>query len=62
MRKIAIIFLIIGVLWIRQKEILMTNNIPYQRYIDAGYFQVKESTYETPFGTKTQQTTYVTGK
>ena len=48
--------------WIRQKEILMTNNIPYQRYIDAGYFQVKESTYETPFGTKTQQTTYVTGK
>lgn len=48
--------------WLRQKEILMTNNIPYQRYIDAGYFQVKESTYETPFGTKTQQTTYVTGK
>lgn len=48
--------------WLQQKEILMTNNIPYQRYIDAGYFQVKESTYETAFGTKTQQTTYVTGK
>lgn len=48
--------------WLRKKEILMKNNIPYQRYIDGGYFQVKESTFETPYGTKTQQTTYVTGK
>lgn len=48
--------------WLRNKEILMKNNMPYQRYIESGYFQVKESTYETPYGTKTQQTTYVTGK
>lgn len=48
--------------WLRKKEILMRNNIPYQRYIDGGYFQVKESTFETPYGTKTQQTTFVTGK
>lgn len=48
--------------WLRRKEILMKNNMPYQRYIDGGYFQVKESTYETPYGVKTQQTTYVTGK
>ena len=48
--------------WLRRKEILMKNNIPYQRYIDGGYFQVKESTYETPYGTKTQQTTFVTCK
>lgn len=48
--------------WLRKKEILMKNNIPYQRYIDGGYFQVKESTFETPYGTKTQQTTFVTGK
>lgn len=48
--------------WLRHKEILMKNNMPYQRYIEVGYFQVKESTYETPYGTKTQQTTYVTGK
>lgn len=48
--------------WLRQKEILMKNNMPYQRYIEGGYFQVKESTYETPYGVKTQQTTYVTGK
>lgn len=39
--------------WLRRKEILMKNNIPYQRYVDGGYFQVKESTYETPYGTKT---------
>lgn len=48
--------------WLRRKEILMKNNMPYQRYIEGGYFQVKESTYETPYGVKTQQTTYVTGK
>ena len=48
--------------WLRRKEILMKNNMPYQRYIDGGYFQVKESTYETSYGTKTQQTTFVTGK
>ena len=48
--------------WLRRKEILMKNNMPYQRYIDGGYFQVKESVYKTPYGSKTQQTTYVTGK
>lgn len=40
----------------------MKNNIPYQRYIDSGYFQVKESMFKTPYGEKTAQTTYVTGK
>ena len=48
--------------WLRQQGILMKNNIPYQRYIDAGYFEVKESTYQTSDGVKTQQTTFVTGK
>lgn len=48
--------------WLRRKDILMKNNMPYQRYIDGGYFQVKESVYETPYGSKTQQTTYVTGR
>lgn len=48
--------------WLRKKEILMKNNMPYQRYIEGGYFQVKESVYETPHGSKTQQTTYVTGR
>lgn len=48
--------------WLRKKEILMKNNMPFQRYIESGYFQVKESVYETPYGSKTHQTTYVTGK
>ena len=48
--------------WLRQKEMLMSNNIPYQRYVDGGYFRVRESTYETPYGTKTQQVTKITGK
>ena len=48
--------------WLRKKEILMKNNIPYQKYIEGGYFQVKESAYETPYGTKTNVITLVTGK
>jgi len=48
--------------WLRKKEILMKNNMPYQRYIDGEYFQIKKSVYETAYGTKTQQTTYVTGR
>ena len=48
--------------WLREQKILMKSNIPYQRYIDSGYFQVKESTFKTPYGEKTAQTTYVTGK
>lgn len=48
--------------WLRNKKILMQNNIPYQQYIDNKSFVVKESTTETPYGTKVYQTTYVTGK
>lgn len=49
--------------WLRDCEILMYNNVPYQRYVDSGYFVVKESVYSTPSGeNRTQQTTYITGK
>ena len=48
--------------WLREQKILMKNNIPYQRYIDSGYFQIKESTFKMPYGEKTAQTTYVTEK
>lgn len=48
--------------WLRKKGILMLDNTPYQRFIDNGYFRVKESVYESSFGPRTQQTTYVTGK
>lgn len=47
---------------LRQKEILRNNNEPYQKYIESGYFKVKEGTYETPYGTKAYVKTYVTGK
>lgn len=49
-------------LWLRNNGILMKDNIPYQKYIDNGYFAVKESTYDNFDETKTSQTTYVTGK
>lgn len=29
--------------WLRENEILMSGNLPYQKYIDRGYFAVKES-------------------
>lgn len=47
---------------LREREILRDNNEPYQRYIDSGYFKIKESTYETPYGTKTYVKTMITGK
>lgn len=29
--------------WLRKNDILLWNNVPYQRYVDEGYFVVKES-------------------
>ena len=48
--------------WLRENEILMSDNLPYQKFIDRGYFAVKESVFETGSMTKTYQQTYVTGK
>lgn len=48
--------------WLRAKGILMLNNLPYQEYVERGYFRVKESVYECKGQTKTYQQTYVTGK
>lgn len=48
--------------WLRENEILMSGNLPYQKYIDRGYFAVKESVFETGSMTKTYQQTFVTGK
>lgn len=48
--------------WLRENEILMSGNLPYQKYIERGYFAVKESVFETGSMTKTYQQTYVTGK
>ncbi|MFA6619412.1 MAG: phage antirepressor KilAC domain-containing protein [Candidatus Neomarinimicrobiota bacterium] len=48
--------------WLRSNKILMSNNTPYQQYVDARYFKVREKTKETAYGTKLFTTTYVTGK
>ena len=48
--------------WMRYRGILMGGNIPYQEYIENGYFRVKESVYETNGQTRTYQQTFVTGK
>ena len=48
--------------WLRSRGILMTNNLPYQEYVERGYCKVKESVYECKGIEKTYQQTYVTGK
>ena len=48
--------------WLREKGILMSDNLPYQKYIESGYFKVKESVFETSSMMKTYQQTFVTGK
>lgn len=46
--------------FLRENKLLMKNNEPYQSFIDRGIFQVKESTYDTPFGIKQSRTTVIT--
>ena len=48
--------------WLKEMGVLMSNNLPYQRYIDRGYFAVKESVFETDGLKKTYRQTFVTGK
>ncbi len=48
--------------WLRENGILMSGNLPYQKFIDRGYFAVKESIFETDSFSKTYQQTFVTGK
>ena len=48
--------------WLRENGILMSDNLPYQKFIDRGYFAVKESVFETGSMTKTYQQTFVTGR
>ena len=48
--------------WLKEMGVLMSNNLPYQRYIDRRYFVVKESVFEVDGMKKTYQQTFVTGK
>lgn len=36
--------------FLREKKILDQDNIPYQRYVDAGYFRILEQKYTVPTG------------
>lgn len=48
--------------WLRDQGVLMDNNVPYQRYLNAGWFKVIELTYNTGSGQYTNSKTLVTGK
>lgn len=36
--------------FLRKKKVLMRDNLPYQEYIDRGYFRTIEQKYQTPEG------------
>ncbi|MCR4646678.1 MAG: phage antirepressor KilAC domain-containing protein [Oscillospiraceae bacterium] len=48
--------------WLREKRILMSNNLPYQRYIERGYFSIREKTWQLCGEIRTYRQTLVTGK
>ena len=48
--------------WLKYMGVLMANNLPYQQFVDRGYFAVKESVFEVDGLKKTYQQTLVTGK
>ncbi|WP_296792917.1 BRO family protein [Ruminococcus sp.] len=48
--------------WLRSKGILMDGNLPYQEYIERGYFRVKESVFNMGGELKIYRQTYLTGK
>ena len=47
---------------LRDWKLLMKGNIPYQEYIDRGYFEIIERAVETSNNTLLSKTTMVTGK
>jgi len=46
----------------RESGILMASNIPYQRYMDLGYFEVSEIVIKRTSRDMLKTTTYLTGK
>ncbi len=48
--------------WLIKNRILMSDNLPYQKFIDRGYFAVKETVFEVDSFSKTYQQTFVTGR
>ena len=47
--------------YLRQEKILMTNNNPYQKYIELKWFETIETVKSTPYGDKIFIKTLVTG-
>lgn len=48
--------------WLKQNDVLMDDNLPYQKYIDRGYFQVVEVSKKTVYKDMLFHKTVVTGK
>lgn len=53
-------------IWLRENNYLITDgarhNVPYQKYIDNGYFEVSSQTFAGTTGTHQKFTTKITGK
>lgn len=47
--------------WLKSNHYLMSNNNPYQKYINNGMFKVVEVVKKTPYGTKVFTKTLITG-
>jgi anti-repressor protein len=49
-------------LWqkLRDWEVVNSSNEPYQRSMDAGWFEIRQGTYSTPYGSETYRTPKVT--
>lgn len=48
--------------FLRDKDVLMEDNIPYQRYVDAGYFKLTEKHYMSGEDSIVSTSTYVKQK
>ena len=48
--------------FLRDKGVLQNDNMPYQRFVDAGYFKVVEGKYEVNENVVVSKTTYVKQK
>lgn len=48
--------------WLRDNHYLMENNVPYQTYIERGYFDVVEVVKTTSYGDMMFPTTMIKGK
>ena len=48
--------------WLREQGYLMSNNQPYQKYVDMGIFKVVESSKTDARGVALYKTTKITGK